>query len=183
MPSSDTVLLCEGIIACRLTIDQATGAILDTISETDRRWYDSDYMTRQLPFDSSVVVITNFYGTPNGLATESEPEDDASPSGCGSGYTSDEFVLESADVEPTSEVDSATPLRTATRLDSSLVLEGIVGVVGRSRGAISFDNHATAGVVDVCVPVESMVQVALWDNTHIGDLGTANWCLLGHYTR
>ena len=47
--------------------------------------YDSDYMTRQLPFDSSAAVITNFDGTPNGLATESAPEDDASPSGCSSG--------------------------------------------------------------------------------------------------
>ena len=41
VPSSDTVLLCEGIIACRLTNDQATGAILDTVSEIGRRWYES----------------------------------------------------------------------------------------------------------------------------------------------
>ena len=42
-------------------------------------------------------------------------------------------------------------------------MDGIVGVVGQSRGVISFDNHATAGVVDVSVPVESMIQVAPWD--------------------
>ena len=138
VPPSDTVLLCEGIIACRLTIDRAIGAIIDTINETDRRWHDSDYMTRQLPFGSSAAVITIFYGTPNGLVTESKPEDDVSPSECSSGYTSDESTLESADVEPTYETDSATQLRTAihdaTRLDSSLVLDGIVGVV---HGSVS----------------------------------------------
>ena len=44
------------------------------------------------------------------------------------------------------------------------MLDGIVGVVRRSRGVISFDNHAS-------VPVESMVQVAPWDNTYIGRFG------------
>ena len=39
------------------------------------------------------------------------------------------------------------------------------------KGVISFDNHATAGVVDVSVPVESMVLVAPWDNTYIGGFG------------
>ena len=228
VPSSSTSLLCEGSIVCRLTIDEATGAIIDSISQTDKRWNDSDYMTRQLPFDSPSAVITNFYGTPvsgdaywehiGQLAKRAGPygehigqlakraglsgsveelsssvitdlleseearkkfngvtQDDAPGSGCSSGYASDESVLSAADAESPPAVDSATQLKTAihdaTHLDSSLVLDGIVGLVGRSRGVISFDNHATAGVVDVSVPVESMVLVAPWDNTYIGGFG------------
>ena len=54
----------KAVLSAELTIDEATGAIIDSISQTDKRWNDSDYMTRQLPFDSPSAVITNFYGTP-----------------------------------------------------------------------------------------------------------------------
>ena len=82
VPLSSTVLLCEDIVSCRLTIDQDTGTIIDSISRTNKRWNDSDYMTMQLPFDSPSAVIANFYGTSNDLAEDSESK--AAP---GSGYT------------------------------------------------------------------------------------------------
>jgi len=51
------------------------------------------------------------------------------------------------------------------------VLDGVVGWVAGVRGLISFDNYATAGVIDMSVDVSQMQMVVQHDNSFIGGFG------------
>ena len=79
--------------------------------------------------------------------------DHSKSSACGSGYTSEE--VENEEFQWSSDAEMASnqmklAIYDATHLESSTVLDGIVGIVGVTRGIISFDNHATAGVGPIC---------------------------------
>ena len=51
------------------------------------------------------------------------------------------------------------------------VLDGVVGWVAGTRRLISFDNYATAGVIDMSVDVSEMQLVVQHESSFIGGFG------------
>lgn len=75
-------------------------------------------------------------------------------------------------IHPDYSVSLEQAVREATTLQSSQVLDGIIGQIGNGVDAIiSFDNYATVGIVDESIDVSHMTQVAEWDGSYIGGYG------------